>query len=311
MILSRLFKPLTGTKIELETRLRRAIGEGKLQSQPKELKHMEKGLKIAWEASSSGGGGGGSGAGVSKKGVPKKDAVAKIKAEPKGKEKIVSSDTSIPSFFRSAPKPSPRPTPGPGSISGRTNKVARKSIVTPDDRPRFGGVGGGGRGLEHKYNLSGTYKDNAVGGYDISAPEIANEWSRLNDDVFEMQLFFDRSDPSRIIGNFDLGIVTGGLKLLTIPTGKQRRVAFTWCGSVGIDEPIIQYGENHGWIEFTSTKDGMKIKGVMEGVDACGNINFSGIGGGAGSGSSGTIDWDQWSASRYEYENKARWGSSW
>jgi len=41
--------PLSGTKLELEAKVRNAVAEGRMRLQPKGMKEMEKGLKESWE----------------------------------------------------------------------------------------------------------------------------------------------------------------------------------------------------------------------------------------------------------------------
>ncbi|KAA8903094.1 hypothetical protein FN846DRAFT_954509 [Sphaerosporella brunnea] len=235
-------KPITGTKDELEARLKRALAEGKLKGQPKELKDLEKGLKAAFEARS----------GV----VGKKDKVEKKPAAPAKKEmKVTTTTTKITTktttvSTEAAKKKSTATAPkkkdaAVASALAAANKVSAKaakalaSTPTASSKPRV------------------AFADQLLGAYTVTSPTFPSFDCSLN--------LFRHSTEPKITGTLDLGRqVRATCTLDWLPMAKQTRV------------PFSDYGEKLGVMDFSINKGVVKVKGTIE-TRMWGEVEWSGV----------------------------------
>lgn len=235
-------KPLSGTKEELEARLKEAVKEGKVKLQPKEMREMEKGLKTAFEARGMGGKKAPvgrvekkSGAGAKKTPVPEK-AYAKKTAVPekptaaqkkKGAALLAAANLIIAqNKERSKPK---KPAPAvkkPAPVVKKPAPVVKKKSTPPPPPPP-------------KQRIS--FADRLVGTYTLNYPGSST-----------LQLYRESQD---LTGRLVLCGSTARISLDWVPMAKQSRVPFS-CDS----------GEG-GEMEFRVVKGGVKVKGKIEGVE--------------------------------------------
>jgi len=251
-------KPLTGTKDELEARLVRAINEGKVKQQPKEMREMERGLKAAFDARlpSSGGGGGGGGGGQKAAEKPRpKTKVEKPQPKPKA-----SSEPKT-KVQKPLPKPkivsAPRP-PATAKRSSASAGVARQSTAAP----------GTAKGLPAKPKPPPApvadkpkapskprvpFAEQLIGSYTIECRTFPIDPSTLD---------LDRSAQS-LSGRLDLGgRIVSATRLEWMPMAKQSRVPFT--------------GDFPGEMEFKIAKGEVKVKGKIS-TQRWGEVEWSGV----------------------------------
>ncbi|KAH7307963.1 hypothetical protein B0I35DRAFT_483258 [Stachybotrys elegans] len=143
------------------------------------------------------------------------------------------------------------------------------------------------------------------GDYDIRCPGVADGWDMFSDGRFELVLTLE---GSKLWGRFDLGIVSGVLKLPSRPwDSSHEELEFLWRGREN-EGPIIYGDDNTGSIAFLG--DG-KIQGQI--YTQFGNWGFRGLRV-ASQGTASRISswemkrlWDQHSEEEYERKRVARW----
>ncbi|KAF8249519.1 hypothetical protein K440DRAFT_620899 [Wilcoxina mikolae CBS 423.85] len=216
---------LSGNKDELEARLKKAITDGNLKSQPKELKDMEKGLKAAFEAR---------GGGKDKGKVEKKK---KTSAAGKGKETTTAKTAGAPITAKTGPpatiKRATTAKKKDAALHAAIAAATRRSHPTPltpkaSPKPRA------------------AFADNLLGTYTVSCITFPSSASTLN--------LYRHSLEPKLAGSLNLG--EGAIHALCtldwLPMAKQSRVPFSGGG-------------HKGEMEFSVGKGGVRVKGRIEG----------------------------------------------
>lgn len=233
---------LSGNKDELEDRLKKAIGDGKLKTQPKEIRDMEKGLKAAFEA--RGGGGGGKNRGkIEKKKAPAaapSKAVAAAAADTAKKpapaaKKKKKGDAALHAAIAAATRKSHPSSSAASSVSSS----ARPMGSTAPKQPRV------------------SFADNLLGTYAVSCSSFPYSDSSL-------RLYRHSLEP-KLAGALDLGdgTVHAVCTLDWMPMAKQSRVPFSANG-------------RKGEMEFSVDKGVVRVKGKME-SGPWGEVEFVGL----------------------------------
>ena len=231
---------LSGNKDELEDRLKKAIRDGKLKTQPKELREMEKGLKTAYEAR----------VGSSKNSRGK---IEKKKAPAAAPSKAAATASSSSSTKREPPDVAKKPAPakkkkkGDAALHAAIAAATRKSHPGPSLKP-LGPTA-------PKPRVS--FADNLLGSYSVSCSSFLNSDSSLN--------LYRHSLEPKLTGALDLGdgTIHALCTLDWMPMAKQSRVPFSADG-------------RKGEMEFSVDKGVVRVKGKIEG-GPWGEIEFVGL----------------------------------
>ncbi|KAL7266468.1 hypothetical protein RUND412_010986 [Rhizina undulata] len=262
-------KPLCGSKNEMEERLREAFVAGKLKSQPKEIRVMEKGMKDLW--------------------------LSKVE---KRKEEPISSKQKKVSRKRKLENTENTETTADTAAAAIGNKHPAKPVRTPAPAHGKPAVF-----KSEQDTLSLWTEENILGIWNVSCPKLQQVWSGHNLNMLNMTLFRDDKHPNSIIGLLNFGLMEGVMRLVTSPSPTVSKVSFQWRGAVG-EAGEIQSGENLGEIDFASGES--KVKGSFARINGVGRyIQFEAIRKGMGM-TAGRIDWDQFSEKAYEVARSNR-----
>jgi hypothetical protein len=245
-------KPLTGTKDELEARLKKAVTEGKVKAPPKDMKEMEKGLKAAFEARS--------GAGKSK--VEKK----KPAAAAAGKKEIITTTTTVTTTTTLAhaatAKKKSVATSAKKKEAALSSALAAASKV-PASKPAAAKAAAKPKAAPAPSPAAASkprvsFADQLLGTYTVTTPTFPNYSSSL-------KLFRHATEP-KLSGTLDLGgcQVRAAITLDWLPMAKQSRV------------PFSEGGVNMGEMEFSVMKGIAKVKGKVH-TRMWGEVEWSGV----------------------------------
>jgi len=223
---------LSGNKDELEARIKKAITDGNLKSQPKELKEMEKGLKAAFEAR---GGGKDKGKVDKKKKAP---AAGKGKETTTMKKETLAKTTSAPTTTKKEP-PAKR---GSTATTAKKKDAALHAAIAAATRRSNPSP----NALKASPKPRIAFADNLLGTYTVTCDTFPTYSSTLN--------LYRHSIEPKITGSIDLGegTIHALCTLDWLPMAKQSRVPFSGGG-------------HKGEMEFSVGKGGMRVKGRIEG----------------------------------------------
>jgi len=242
-----MLKPLTGTKDELEARLKGGITAGKVKQQPKDMRDMEKGLKAAWEAR-----------GGSKPHAKKVEKVEKVEKKPalkKGAPKGTKKDAALMAALKEANIAAPKPAAAAKNTAKKTTKPEKKGAKAEAKTNSKPGPAPTKAPTVSKPRTA--FVDQVLGAYSLTCPVISSPSSSLSLRIFRSVL-----DPERIHGEIDLGgIVEAVFRLDWVPMAKSSKVPFTWTGRIG----DIVLHDNKGEMDFSVAKTGLRVKGRFEG----------------------------------------------
>ncbi|KAJ7765798.1 hypothetical protein B0H16DRAFT_402647 [Mycena metata] len=141
--------------------------------------------------------------------------------------------------------------------------------------------------------------DSISGYWSIDCPAISNEWDYM--DNFSLNII---GRGTTLEGEFELGIISG---LLRSDRVEQRGpggayAAVYWSGQEN-DGPVCTPNQGRsGYIKFT----GDKLKGKLNNVPACGDVEFEGQW--VGGATQIRATWDDYNEDAYERANRNRWG---
>ncbi|KAJ6606200.1 hypothetical protein DFH09DRAFT_1119573 [Mycena vulgaris] len=140
--------------------------------------------------------------------------------------------------------------------------------------------------------------DSVSGAWEIDCPAISGQWEHMGD--FTLNIV---GRGGTLEGEFELGIISG---LLRCDRVEQRGAngayaAVHWAGQENEGPVCTPNPRQTGYIKFT----GDKLKGKLNSVPACGDVEFEGQWvGGAGRIMAG---WDDYDEEAYERANRNRW----
>ncbi|RPB03097.1 hypothetical protein L873DRAFT_1841412 [Choiromyces venosus 120613-1] len=279
-------KPLSGSKQELEARLRVAWVEGLLKKQPLEMKLLEKYMRAEWRGKREGGataagggekkrgggrgrGGGGGGGGKGKcfkldvasddeevvvfpQRVFKEedgDGGGGIKEE-EGGDGIFAGITAASKTSPSSSSPSSSSPPSSSSSAPVPPPATAPQQKTP----------------LQKSGSSAFTKKHIFGTWDATCPAITQTWE-TEELTFTLMQDTDPSHPNTIVGEVDFGVMDGVLRLKSYPSAKNHTVGFYWAGRSGEDGEV-QLSAREGEITFFDR--GLKAKGIFEYLEGVG-----------------------------------------
>lgn len=265
-------KPLSGSKQELEARLREAFNDGLLKKQPLEMKLLEKYMRAEWRAKKESGDHHQSSGGYGKHGcasynpnqsqsqyqyatgkvieddIDEKDHTIIIKSEPGGR--LATCSTTATSS-----------TPSTATSSSSSSSCAKGPKRRPGS-PAF-------------------TKKHVFGTWDVTCPDIQRRWENFEE--LTLTLFQDL-DSLSVVGELDLGVLDGFLKLKSYPSAKHPTTSFTWVGTTTgaaatdrdeeeeeEEEKEVQRGQG----EIVFFDRGLKAKGWFDAIGDVGrNVRF-------------------------------------
>lgn len=235
-------KPLSGSKAELEERLREAEQNGLLKKQPAEMKLLEKYMKKEWKAK-------------------KDDAEKKLKmrlkqdAEEDDGEGDGAGHMKTDVEFDVDVKQEIIDLVGVDESNLKELKTARKRRMPGE-----------------KVTTTAFSKKNILGTWDVSCPDIQTGWAST--EGLTMILFQD-AESNSVVGELIFGAMEGVLRLKTNPSTKNPLVAFCWAGTVGEDDEV-QSRERNGEVKFYDR--GRKAKGSFECIKGIGqDVEFDAV----------------------------------
>jgi len=252
-------KPLSGTKADLEARLKKAVTDGKVRAQPKEMQEMEKRLRRTmvkqlgreFEAR---------GEKKEKRVKVEKEKQVKVEKEKRAKvEKVKKEKTPAAAKRKDLPLKATAMTKYKISkpLSGKSpigKPRPRQPVTKPTPKPRP------------------TFAEKLLGCYTVSCPTFSGHTS-------DFQLHLYQQSERIIIGKLSLpGFIDVHGSLNWVPMAKQSRVPCTWRGT--ICGTAVE--GNRGEMEFRSGKFGVKVKGKVEGVREYGEIGWTAVKAGEG-----------------------------
>lgn len=154
------------------------------------------------------------------------------------------------------------------------------------------------------YGLGGNLSPLGLlnGSYEITSPDVSDEWSRYGEDSFDLVLTISGTS---MWGRFDLGVVRGVMFFSRRPhESSDDEVPFEWRGEE--DEGSIMYQNNEGYMRFLG---GGRIEGYIDFM----SLHFQGRRL-PGQGTRSEVDartmertWDGYSEEEYERMRVARW----
>lgn len=162
--------------------------------------------------------------------------------------------------------------------------------------------------LEHIKSIARSQPEkftskNILGTWDISCPAIEREYGM---DDLSMTLFKDH-DTEQIVGELQLGVVEGILRLKGKPSAAKPCVEIYWAGrETGESVIILERGSNRkGKLEFSER--GAKAKLFFNELDCVGSnvtcmaskVDHDPV--------EGSVDFSEYSEAAYEYARVARW----
>ncbi|KAF8535208.1 hypothetical protein BDD12DRAFT_856402 [Trichophaea hybrida] len=230
-------KPLSGTKSDLEARLKKAVTDGKVRMQPAEMRELEKRLKAEFEGRGGGGGTGKKGK-VEKKVKKSLTSAAKIKGRAALK-------TAMPASAKTK-QPSQKPLTVKRSIP---KPLPRNLATNPPPKPRT------------------PFITKLLGHYTVTCPTFSGHTS-------DFSLCLYRQSERIVVGELSLhGFIDAHASLDWVPMAKQSRVPCTWRGNIC----GTSIEETRGEMEFSAGKAGVRVKGKIEGVRGFGEIGWTGV----------------------------------
>ncbi|KAJ6457076.1 hypothetical protein C8R47DRAFT_174891 [Mycena vitilis] len=142
--------------------------------------------------------------------------------------------------------------------------------------------------------------DPVSGYWVIDCPAISSEWEYMED--FSLNII---GRGASLEGEFELGIINGLLRADRVeqrPNGAYATVY--WAGKENDGPVCTPNAGRSGYIKFT----GDRLKGKLNNVPACGDVEFEGEW--VGGASQIRAGWDNYNEAAYERANKSRWGGS-
>lgn len=234
-------KPLAGSKVELEQRLREAEKSGLLKKQPAEMKMLEKYMKKEWKAKMD-------------------EAEAKLKMRLKQDAEEDDGEDGV--YVK---------TDIDFGADGKVGGVKEEKFVdlagegNPKGTRRH-------RALGTKVTTTAFSKKNILGTWDVSCPDVQTGWKHTEN--LTMVLFQDIESNS-VVGELIFGVMEGVLRLESNPSTKNPVVAFYWAGMVG-EEDGIQLRERNGEMRFYDR--GEKAKGSFGCIKGIGlDVEFDAV----------------------------------
>jgi hypothetical protein len=144
--------------------------------------------------------------------------------------------------------------------------------------------------------------DSISGHWTIDCPAISEQWDYM--DNFSLSVI---GRGTTLEGEFDLGLISGLLRSDRIeqrgPNGAYATVY--WAGQENEGPVCTPNAGRSGYIKFT----GDRLKGRLNNVPACGDVEFEGQW--VSDASLITASWDDYNEDAYERANRARWGNRW
>lgn len=267
-------KPLSGSKQELERRLRVAYNEGLLKKQPLEMKLLEKYMRAEWRAKRDESGGGG---GVEKGG----EKCGGGKGGGKGgggrgkcfKLDVASDDEEVVLFhrvFKEEDGGSVKEEEDAGTFTTSVSITPPTSIAPLAPLPTTTTPGllppnhaTTTKSPLHKSGATSFTKKHVFGTWDVTCPAITQDWET---EELTFTLMQD-SDSNTVVGEVDFGVMDGVLRLKSYPSAKNHTVGFYWAGRAGEDGDV-QLDERDGEITFFDR--GLRAKGRFDFIEGVG-----------------------------------------
>ncbi|KAG0135451.1 hypothetical protein HOY82DRAFT_536750 [Tuber indicum] len=274
-------KPLSGSKQELEKRLRAAYNEGLLKKQPLEMKLLEKYMRAEWRAKreenggegercaggekggagtgkKGGGGGGGKGGKCFKMDVASDDEEVVLfqrvfKEEDGGIKEEEGSGGVFVSPFSSSSSSATTTTTSTTSCTSATRHTSTTTATTSSNA----------KSPLHKSGATAFTKKHVFGTWDVACPAITQDWEA---EELTFTLMQD-ADSNTVIGEVDFGVMEGVLRLKSYPSAKNHTVGFYWAGRAGEDGEV-QLEARDGEITFFDR--GLRAKGRFDFIQGVG-----------------------------------------
>ncbi|KAJ7684401.1 hypothetical protein DFH06DRAFT_1462743 [Mycena polygramma] len=143
--------------------------------------------------------------------------------------------------------------------------------------------------------------DPVSGYWAIDCPAISGQWDYMED--FSLNII---GRGASLEGEFELGIINGLLRSDRVeqrPNGAYAAVY--WAGQENEGPVCTPNAGRSGYIKFT----GDRLKGKLNDVPACGDVDFEGQW--VGGASQIVAGWDNYNEDAYERANRSRWGGGW
>ena len=266
-------KPLSGSKQELEKRLRVAYNEGLLKKQPLEMKLLEKYMRAEWRAKrdenggekvekcgeklggKGGGGKGGGGGGGGKAKCFKLD--------------VASDDEEVFLFQRVFKEEGgvKEEEEEEGAFISSATTTASASITPPTSIAPLAPLPTSGlsnvKSPLHKSGATAFTKKHVFGTWDVTCPAITQDWET---EELTFTLMQD-TDSNTVVGEVDFGVMDGVLRLRSYPSAKNHTVGFYWAGRAGEDGDIQLDGRDG---EITFFDRGLRAKGRFDFIEGVG-----------------------------------------
>ncbi|KAG0635306.1 hypothetical protein HOY80DRAFT_1057568 [Tuber brumale] len=279
-------KPLSGSKQELEKRLRAAYNEGLLKKQPLEMKLLEKYMRAEWRAKREENGNGGGGSNGERCAGGERGGGKKGGGGGKGskcfKMGVASDDEEVVLFqrvFKEEDGGGIKEEEGAGvfvsssSSSSSSSATTTTTTISPPisiapiaPLPTITTTSSSSSNAKsplHKSGATAFTKKHVFGTWDVACPTITQDWEA---EELTFTLMQD-ADSNTVVGEVDFGVMDGVLRLKSYPSAKNHTVGFYWAGRAGEDGEV-QLEARDGEITFFDR--GLRAKGRFDFIQGVG-----------------------------------------